>query len=55
MILYINIRPFAQQSNKQIRNTKSTHPHPLQYLDQVRVQSVLSTADLLHVPLEVLD
>lgn len=34
---------------------KRTHPHPLQYLDQVCIQSILSAADLLHVPLELLD
>lgn len=32
-----------------------THPHPLQYLGQMCIQSVLSATDLLHVPLEFLD
>lgn len=34
---------------------RRAHPHPLQYLCQMCIQSVLSATDLLHVPLELLD
>lgn len=47
--------PRFNTSTRTSRSRRRTRAHPLQYLDQVRIQSVLSAADLLHVPLELLD